>query len=374
MNVLKFECINLIKNKINYLPFIILTLLLLIPLIFHRESPWSEVDELQANQLANEQTIDAIKDDDTAVETIEDLKIANKNMEAVISALQSQDSNKIVESKYTFEKKNLEDMLSGKLVGIPIIEQKKVVSKLEYLHKNRYPLVSLESTKILPLANYYELIFSGAIPSILYLSISAILVATITSYEKRKQYIALINILPKKPVSKNMARLFSYFLFSLLSVLLPLVMVSLIVAIKNGIGNFDYPIATIINNDVTILPISTFFYQNIIFIILWILLLVLISFFLSIFTGNYLINVGGGLLFLLVTNYNISPEGTNQNNLIQYFPTSYVDFQQVILGGTGFEPLKSANITFINGVGTLVTVNLFLFLIIIFILIKKKRY
>lgn len=126
MSLLKFECINLLKNKINYLPFIVLTLLLLIPVIFHREVPWSEIDELKANQFANEQTINAIKEDDTAAETIEDLKIANKNIEAVISALQSQDTNKIVESKYIFEEKNLEDMLSGKLVGIPIIEQKKL--------------------------------------------------------------------------------------------------------------------------------------------------------------------------------------------------------------------------------------------------------
>jgi ABC-2 type transport system permease protein len=374
MSLLKFECINLLKNKINYLPFIVLTLLLLIPVIFHREVPWSEIDELKANQFANEQTIDAIKDDDTAAGTIEDLKIANKNIEAVISALQSQDTNKIVESKYIFEEKNLEDMLSGKLVGIPIIEQKKVVSKLNYLNQKNYPLVSLDDTRILPLANYYELIFSGTIPSILFLAISAILVATITSYEKRKQYIVLINILPKRLVSKNVVRFFSYFLFSSLSVLLPLALVSLIVAIKNGMGNFNYPIATIVNSDVSILPISTFFYQNIIFIILWILLLILISFFLSIFTGNYLVNIGGLFLSLLITNYNISPTGANNNNFIQYLPTSYVDFQQVVLGGTGFEPLKSPNINFINGIGTLITFNIFLILITIFVLVRKKRY
>ncbi|MDA9461003.1 hypothetical protein B835_889 [Enterococcus mundtii 3F] len=372
MNLLKFECIKLIKNKINYLPFIVLTLLLLIPVFFHRESPWSEIDELKANQFANEQTINAIKNDDTAFATIEDLKVANKNIEAVISAIQSQDSNKIVESKYIFEKKNLEDMLSGKLVGIPIIEQKKIVAKLKYLHKNNYPLIPLESTKILPLANYYELIFSGAIPSILFLAISAILAATITSHEKRKQYIVLINIIPKRLVSKNIVRFFSYFLFSSLSILLPLVLVSLIVAIKNGIGNFNYPIATIINNDVTILPLSTFFFQTIIFIILWILLLLLISFFLSIFTGNYLVNVGSILLLLFMTNYNISSGEHNDNSLLQYLPTSYVDFQQVILGGTGFEPLKSSNITFINGIGTLVTVNIFLILITNFVLVRKK--
>ncbi|EPH95074.1 hypothetical protein D920_02716 [Enterococcus faecalis 13-SD-W-01] len=374
MSLLKFECINLLKNKINYLPFIVLTLLLLIPVIFHREVPWSEIDELKANQFANEQTINAIKEDDTAAETIEDLKIANKNIEAVISALQSQDTNKIVESKHIFEEKNLEDMLSGKLVGIPIIEQKKVVSKLNYLYQKNYPLVSLDDTRVLPLANYYELIFSGTIPSILFLAISAILVATITSYEKRKQYIVLINLLPKRLVPKNAIRFFSYFLFSSLSVLLPLALVSLIVAMKNGMGNFNYPIATIVNNDVTILPISTFFYQNIIFIILWILLLILISFFLSIFTGNYLVNIGGLLLSLLITNYNISSGGANNDNFIQYLPTSYVDFQQVVLGGTGFVPLKSSNINFINGIGTLITFNIFLILITIFVLVRKKCY
>lgn len=374
MSLLKFEWINLVKNKINYLPLIILTLLLLMPVFFHRESPWREIDELKANQFANEQTINAIKEDVTATEVIEDLTIANENIEELISALESQDANKIVESKYIYEEKNLEDMLAGKLVGIPIIEQRKVVSKLDYLRKNNYPLVSLENSKDLPLANYYEQIFSGAIPSILFLAISGILAATITSYEKRKQYSPLINILPKRLFFKNAIRFSSYFLFSLLSVLLPLALASLIVTIKNGVGNFNYPIATISNEDVTILPVASFFHQNLMFIVLWIFLMILISFLLSIFTGNYLVNIGGVLLFLLITNYNHSPRGTNNSSLIHYLPTSYVDFQQVILGGTGFEPLKSPNINFDNGIGTLVTFNIILILLTMFVLTRKKRY
>lgn len=374
MSLLKFEWINLIKNKINYLPLIILTLLLLMPVFFHRESPWREIDELKANQFANEQTINAIKEDVTATEVIEDLTIANENIEELISALESQDANKIVESKYIYEEKNLEDMLAGKLVGIPIIEQRKVVSKLDYLRKNNYPLVSLENSKDLPLANYYEQIFSGAIPSILFLAISGILAATITSYEKRKQYSPLINILPKRLFFKNAIRFSSYFLFSLLSVLLPLALASLIVTIKNGVGNFNYPIATISNEDVTILPVASFFHQNLMFIVSWIFLMILISFLLSIFTGNYLVNIGGVLLFLLITNYNHSPRGTNNSSLIHYLPTSYVDFQQVILGGTGFEPLKSPNINFDNGIGTLVTFNIILILLTMFVLTRKKRY
>ncbi|MCO5496233.1 ABC transporter permease [Enterococcus innesii] len=372
MSLFKFECINLLKNKVNYFPCIILTLLLLIPLIVHRESNWNELNELRANQLANEQTIDAIKEDETAAETVADLKIANKNIEAVILALQSQDKDKIVESKYIFEKKNLDDMLAGKLVGIPIVEQKKVVAKLEYLHKNNDSLVSLEDSRVLPLANYYELIFSGMVPSIIFLAISAILAATITSYEKRKRSIELINVIPKSPVFKSVMRYSSYFLFSLMSILFPLAIISVIVSVKNGIGNFYYPIATIVNDDAAIIPIVTFFYQNIIIIILWLLLLTLISFFISLFTGNYLVNIGGVLLPLLLASYNSSPVESNGNEFIQYFPTSYVNFQQVILGGSGFVPLKSPDINFINGVGTLFIFNLILISLIFFVMSRKK--
>ena len=82
-------------------------------------------------------------------------------------------------------------------------------------------------------------------------------------------------------------------------------------------------------------------------------LLSTISFLLSALFEHSLVNLLGTLLCLFLAEYRLFSSIGWIESISHYLPTSYVDFQNVIIGGDIFSPLASEQVTFMNGILTL---------------------
>ncbi len=78
-----------------------------------------------------------------------------------------------------------------------------------------------------------------------------------------------------------------------------------------------------------------------------------ISFLLSALFEHSLVNLLGTLLCLFLAEYRLFSSIGWIESISHYLPTSYVDFQNVIIGGDIFSPLASEQVTFMNGILTL---------------------
>lgn len=375
MVLFEFERNLLLKNKINYLFPLLLTLLFLFPLFFDYELAYTEFDELNHNYTENQRLIEILKEDENEKEFVESLETSTKLIEEILHAKNADDAHRIVEATYHYEKDLLDRLTSGQRQGIPIIEQQKRVELLSYLKEHqirRYSIFDLPAN--VPLANYYESIFSGMISSFLILCISALFLSSIISYEKRKRVIPLVNLLPDSILKKHAIRFFSYFSATVLCMIFPLIVASVIILMKNGLGDFRYPVGTIIDQEIRILPMYVYLLQTFLFLVFWLLFLTTISFLLSALFEHYLVNLLGTLLCLFLAEYRLFSSIGFMEEIRHYLPTSYVDFQHVIIGGDLFEPLASGKITFTNGILTLSTWSALLLVICIVVIRRKKCY
>lgn len=281
----------------------------------------------------------------------------------------------MVEATYHYEKDILGRLISGQRQGLPIIEQQKRVELLRYMKEHqiqRYSIFDLPAH--LPLANYYENIFSGMISSFLILCITALFLSSIISYEKRKQVISLVNLLPDSMVKKHSIRFTVYYGAAMLSLVIPFLFVSILVVIKNGLGDFRYPVGTIIGQEIRILPMYAYLFQSFLFLLLWVFFLSTISFLLSALFEHSLVNLLGTLLCLFLAEYRLFSSIGWIESISHYLPTSYVDFQNVIVGGDIFSPLASEQVTFMNGILTLGTWSIVLLFIGMCAIYIKKSY
>ena len=282
MSLLTFERNLLLKNKVNFLFPLLLVVLFAFPLFFDHKLAYTEFDELNHNYEEMQRLIETLKEDENEKEFVESLEKSNKLIEAILHAKNTGNVQQMVEATYHYEKDILDRLISGQRQGIPIIEQQKRVELLRYMKEHqiqRYSIFDLPAH--LPLANYYENIFSGMISSFLILCITALFLSSIISYEKRKQVISLVNLLPDSMVKKHSIRFTIYYGAAMLSLVMPFLIVSILVIIKNGLGDFRYPVGTIIGQEIRILPMYEYLFQSFLFLLLWVLFLSTISFLLS---------------------------------------------------------------------------------------------
>ena len=278
MSLLTFERNLLLKNKVNFLFPLLLVVLFAFPLFFDHKLAYTEFDELNHNYEEMQRLIETLKEDENEKEFVESLEKSNKLIEAILHAKNTGNVQQMVEATYHYEKDILDRLISGQRQGIPIIEQQKRVELLRYMKEHqiqRYSIFDLPAH--LPLANYYENIFSGMISSFLILCITALFLSSIISYEKRKQVISLVNLL-------------------------------------------------------------------------------------------------GTLLCLFLAEYRLFSSIGWIESISHYLPTSYVDFQNVIIGGDIFSPLASEQVTFMNGILTLGTWSIVLLFIGMGTIYIKKSY
>lgn len=374
MTIFKLESKNLVKNKANFFLILALVGIFLIPFFLPQQEIDYELYDMEYSLEVNQQTIENLKNEPKAVEVINDLEATNLLILDVIHALKDGNPQSIVGAKYNFEKRTLEDLLAGKIVGIPIIAQQKKVTLLEELRIKEYPYINLFSPWNLQLSNYFEYLFSGGVPSIIFLALSVVLIGSIVTYEKRKKTIDLISTSPDNLLKKHFSRFIAYFLFVVASVFLSLLFISVIVLFKNGFGLIDYPVVIIQGGEIVLLTMLEFLGRNLLLLLFWLLFLTSLSFFINLFSSNYLINLGILALFIFISNFGIMDNLSNNKLIINNSPGSYVEFQQVVLGGSLFYEILSPNITFYRGIVVLGSFSTLIILATFLVILKKKRY
>lgn len=120
---------------------------------------------------------------------------------------------------------------------------------------------------------------------------------------------------------------------------------------------------------------TSFVSQNIVFIILWTLTITSASLLLYQFSGNTFLHVIFSLTFIILSQFDVfaSLLGDQNNTLLGYLPTSYVDFQTVITGGNGYYPLSANNINFSNGVISLIFTSVLCLVVSTIVSVVRKN-
>ena len=132
---------------------------------FDHELAYTEFDELNHNYEETQRLIETLKEDENEKEFVESLEKSNKLIEAILRA-KTQGMSRKWSKQLIIMKKIYWVLISGQRQGLPIIEQQKRVELLRYMKEHqiqRYSIFDLPAH--LPLANYYENIFSGMISS-----------------------------------------------------------------------------------------------------------------------------------------------------------------------------------------------------------------
>jgi len=378
MTILKFEFKKLIKNKVNFIIMLGILLLTMVSILVPNYSAESELDYFRSELSTNKSVYNELKDTPEAEVVVADTQEVIGYLDSLISSLETGMYEDALQYELKFQNKLYEDMRAGRLVGgVSHIEQERTVSELDYLYTNGYSKNREVSTFEFPLANYLLFLFSsGIFPSLLILMAISLLVSQLITYDSRKNTYHLISILPTKISALNVSKYIMTSLFTLVSILLPILIMSIIVLIKNGVGNTNYPISRIIENrSVEIMTTTSFVSQNIVFIILWTLTITSASLLLYQFSGNTFLHVIFSLTFIILSQFDVfaSLLGDQNNTLLGYLPTSYVDFQTVITGGNGYYPLSANNINFSNGVISLIFTSVLCLVVSTIVSVVRKN-
>ena len=378
MKTIFFECKKLFAEKANYFGFILLTFIFTIPLFLFttaQENRYeNELQYLRANLEYGEQAQKQMELEPAAAHILPDTIERNELLSAYIDALISGTDEERIKAEYAYEKKLLQNMESGILNGLSIIEQQKAVLVLENLVKNDINKVDDSFQASAPALNYVARIFSGTVSSSLIFSICALLFANIYSFEKRKNHINFFNLVPSRLGSSFLAKVSTATAFVTLSLVIPLIIAFSISAFQNGIGDFRYPIAYSQNGvDVSFMSVTAFNSRSLLLFLLFILFLSSLSFFISLFTGSLLMNAGILLSSILLVE---SPllQSDPLINVVHLLPFSYADPYKVLIFSDYNSPIINPSLNFQNGVICLLISSLLFFSVSFVIIVAQKKF
>jgi ABC-type transport system involved in multi-copper enzyme maturation permease subunit len=378
MKTIFFECKKLFAEKANYFGFILLTFIFTIPLFLFttaQENRYeNELQYLRANLEYGEQAQKQMELEPAAAHILPDTIERNELLSAYIDALISGTDEERIKAEYAYEKKLLQNMESGILNGLSIIEQRKAVLVLENLVKNDINKVDDSFQASAPALNYVARIFSGTVSSSLIFSICALLFANIYSFEKRKNHINFFNVLPNRLESSLLSKVSTATVFVTLSLVIPLIIAFSISAFQNGIGDFRYPIAYSQNGvDVSLMTVTAFTSKSLLLFLLFILFLSSLSFFISLFTGSVLINAGILLSSILLVE---SPflQSDSLKNVVHLLPFPYADPYKVLIFSDYNSPIINSSVNFQNGVLCLLMYAAVFFSLSFGIVIRRKKF
>lgn len=345
--MLKYELLKIYREKTIYILSAVLVGVLLVPL-FLGNTPFNYLEYYQNNFKENELTIERIKDDPTAKETVNDIREANRYLGSLIKWLKEGNPEKVVASEFNYENKNLSDMEAGKLHAGSLIDQKTKVAVLQYLKENKMKKIS-QDTKELGSLNYLSMIFSTPEFMMIGLIVLIFHLTYVYNLDYRKNNFSSYNSSP----TSYLKIFFTKFLANILSILVNVSGVFLIVlsliSLKNGLGTGDFPIAIIRNNsEVSVISTYSYLFKVLVFLLLLVLYSCLLGLLLSILSSNFIVSLSVLTLPLLLGQYELV------NTFIQpavrpFLLLSYLDITHVILGGNGFKPITNVAITYHNG-------------------------
>lgn len=370
--MLKFELLKIYREKTIYILSALLALVIFTPFLLGH-SQFDYIQYYESNFKENNKTIENIKNDPTATETVSDIKEVNGYLGELIASIKNENSKKMLDSELKYEHKNLEDMEAGKLNAGSLIDQKTKVAVLHYLTTHGIEKIS-ENSKDLGSVNYLSLLISMPQFVLVLLILISFHIAYIFNLDYRKNNFIIYNNSPKTYLKLFFVKFFANILAILLNIIGVFVLVLSIVGIKNGLGNTRYPIATIQNNsEVSIISTSNFVFKVLFFLFLFCIFLGLIGLFLSILSSNLLLNISVLILPLVLGQYDLLNTFIN-HNLKPFIILSYIDISHIIVGGSGFQPITNPTITFNNGLLLLLfSISICLILLLIILIKFPKR-
>lgn len=370
--MLKFELIKIFREKTTYFLFVLFVLIISIP-IFLGNANFSYVKYYEDNYYAGITTIESIKDDPTATKIVEDIKETNGYLKKLIDSLKKGDQKAIVENEYNLEKKTLEGILDGSLQARPISEQKSIVAVLEYLKNNGLNKTS-DNPKKMGVIQYLNLVFSSPQLMQIILILINFQIAYLFNLDYKKHNFIWYCVSSNSYVRTYYTKLFAIVLSLFANLLSAFLLVLAFVFLKNGLGVFNYPIATSSKNtEVSLIATGDFVVKTIFFFILFLAFLALLSLVFSILTSNLILNLSVLIIPLVIGQYDVLNTLLNEN-LKPYILLSYLDMPHILLGGDIMRPLRNPLLTYQNGIlMTLLTILVLVIISLTILLFPSQR-
>lgn len=285
-----------------------------------------------------------------ATEAPDDLIVASEKELAAyqegLSGIAQKNKQKQIKAESDIAKIQLEKAKNGNLLGATIPELELRVKELAFFEHSEIQWVDPFFTAVLP-ASHFLLNTFLQLSYPLLLSMGALLIALICSYEHRKDTVNFMRSTPQKQsnimwqkIGVAMVALSGFLLTGTLGIFL-------ISALKGGIGSFRYPIFY--------LDSKQLIHQTTIgHYLLLLLFSTLLFFFLLTLIGYLLQNIFKQFLFifsfLLLCIFPLTLGGMSDFipvTIAQWLPTNYWDFPRLILGNN---PWDAATITFEKGI------------------------
>lgn len=375
MTLLKFELLKILKNKFYYLGILILLILFTYPLFIYPDNEKiyeNNINQLEANIDMSRNAIISNGDNSNTVEINKIIEEDIQLQQQLLLAYQNQDNQKIIEGRLEFDKNNLDGLINGTLAGTSVTEVKKDIGINEYLLKHNLERIEPYAIQV-PAINYLYSLTSTVIPFKIILLMLGLMLGSIFTNEKRNNNINVLNALPINLYKISLLKVVTATAFVILTLIVPFIIIFLIIASIYGVGDLNYPMAYSLDlNAVEVTTLTTYMVKYFLLSILSIILIGLISYLLSLFTGNIMFLV----MMLVVIIFIADPKLINSDVLTTYahiLPTTYFNVQDILLGQVEHNPLPNFLVTYQNGLITLLVSIIFVsFLIFTTLFFKKK--
>lgn len=369
------ESKKLLKDKTYLALFFFLFFLFISPLVVTMEFDMDaqKIDYIKSDIMMTEENISQMERDDApaaAADETERLQL----LKELLKTYESENIYKRTKAELALENKVLKQMESGSVVGIPIIEQRKKVTELDYLVKNKLaPVSGLENSY--GGINYIFTAFHSFIPFTFLLLLPVLVYTNLLSMEKERGTKDFLNMTPLDYKTILSTKMSVGVLFSFLGFLLSLIPVFLVVSLKNGIGTFNYPLA--ISRDqlsVQILTTGQFLLRFIILLFAIYIFLASLALLISRFTDNFFVYLSVMLASVLLPTL---PVFNNTDSffagIAHYVPFTYFDLTKVITYGTEDFPVINEQINFTGGLICLFAYSILCILVSSVLISKKSK-
>ena len=361
--------LKIIKDKANGILIGLLFVSLLFPLFFYNHyDPMFRRHFFEENLRMKEEVFHSLEEESEGHYHETSLRYLRE----LLTAMNRGDVEGELIAELNLEKTYLEETIAGRLIGYPVSELEKNIAYLSYLVDEGIERVH-PSQPYPPASNYWGELFLSSQQVLTFLMINALLFSNLFTSDKRHHDHELTHISPVPLWKSLVASLFANFSFIFASWFVVISLATLIAVSLNGLGAVNYPVAILRGGDeVAVISVTSFVMQNLLFVCCWLLLLGSLSFLLSLVSSNFMLNLVGSIVILSSNQYTwlrgLIPQGFQANT-----PFFYVDFSNVIIGGTEIVPLPLGNLTVTRGVSVLLGYSLCVLLISVAVVKYRKR-
>ena len=304
---MKWEIQKLRSRKINFLPPLLFLLILMIPLLIQLTISQNERDEqkyrtVEASLVSDTQEIERLKQNNGNANRIETLE---KKLTLYNQLLDSMAKNHYFDrlrAESDLAKIDYEDMLASNQIGKIVTDQKILIAKLDYFIEKEKVIFEPIQTQRLPLVNYL-IYFSQFIPFIAIWGILLLFMTKFLTDEYTDKTIAWNWVVPRNPYKILKQKSLIYWFWMSLSLLLPLTLVSGLISLWNGLGDSQYPLFFIDNQqNVTMKFAYQYLLQLFVGIFLLVIFLTAMCAFIATICHNYPLTLGISFGLSLISN------------------------------------------------------------------------